>query len=96
MHGFIALSWILQAVKCHAISSPRYVTVKPVNRYNNGVMFSNIADIHSYYIYKVVYHDITHSFNNIEQYLIFVKFMSIIDKFIYQTTRIILSVLEVN
>ena len=42
MHGFIALSWILQAVKCQAISSPRYVTMNPVSRYNIGVMFSNI------------------------------------------------------
>ena len=45
MHGFIDFSWILQAVKCQAISSPRYVTMNPVNRYNIGVMFENITPI---------------------------------------------------
>lgn len=91
MHGFIALSWILQAVKCQAISSPRYVTMNPVNRYNIGVMFSNIIAIYSYYIYKVVYIEIKHSFSNIEKYLIFVKFVSLNYKFIYQIARIIFS-----
>jgi hypothetical protein len=91
MHGFIALSWILQAVKCQAISSPRYVTMNPVNRYNTGVMFSNIIAIYSYYIYKVIYIEIKHSFSNIEKYLIFVKFVRLNYKFIYQLARIILS-----
>ena len=77
MHGFIALSCILQAVKCQATSSPRYVTMNPVNRYNIGVMFSNIIAINITIIYKVVSVEINHSDSNIQKYLIFVKFISL-------------------
>lgn len=93
MHGFMALSWILQAVKCQAVSSPRYVTMNPVNRYNTGVMFSNIIAVYITIIYKVSYGEIKHSDSNTYKELTFVKFIWCHYKIIYQLDGIIFCLL---
>lgn len=41
-HDFILLSFNPHAAKCHAISSPRYVIMYPVTKYNARAMLSNI------------------------------------------------------
>ncbi len=42
MHGFMDLSCILQAVKCHAASSARKTVTKPRLKY---AIFSNISSL---------------------------------------------------